>query len=275
MEKILDPGNISALDFNQEIASRVDQISQPLAHYFGITHFGFIRIYENGKMLRMANKPTWTRTYFEKGYYNDMDLYSMRDVPQNESRLLLLTGEPQGEHFTTLCKEFQIWNALGMYEKFEKYSDFWFFSSSPNNTEVINFYLNKVDVLKSFSLFFKEKFSQELKENDPSKLISTQVKIRESALVEKHKVQSLFSNLNINSYKLDDNISVSKREFECLFYLVQGRTMKEIARFMNLSSRTIEFHLNNVKKKLNCNKKSQVIETLLRNEIFSSLLLNN
>jgi DNA-binding CsgD family transcriptional regulator len=274
MEKILDPKNISALNFNEEIASRVDQIAQPLAQYFGISHFGFIRIYENGKMLRMANKPKWTRTYFEKGYYDDIDLYSMRDVQQNESRLLLLTGEPQGEHFTTLCKEFQIWNALGIYEKFEEYSDFWFFSSSPDNTEVINFYLNKVDALKNFSLYFKEKFSQEIKENDPSKLISTRVKITESSLVEKQKVKSLFNNLNINSYKLDDKVSLSKREFECLFYLVQGRTMKEIARFMNLSFRTIEFHLNNVKRKLNCNKKSQVIDTLLKNVVFSSLLPN-
>ncbi len=272
MKSDLNSINIPAFQFNMEIASRVDEVSQPLSRYFGITHFGFIRIFKDGRMLRMANNPKWTSTYFEKAYYNDLDLYSMRDVPENDSRLLILTGEPQGEHCSLLCKEFNIWNALAIYEKFAEYSDFWFFSSSPNNTQVINFYLNQVPILKKFAAYFKDKFSQELKNVNPNKLITSTVRIEKSSLDEKQKVQTFFSDLNINSYKIDDNFSLSKKEFECLFYLVQGRTMKEIARFMNVSFRTVEFHLNNVKKKLHCNKKSQLIDILLKNNVFSSLL---
>jgi len=272
MNNDLDPTNVYAFKFNLEITDKVDQVCAPLFHYLGVKHFGYARIFKNGGMLRIANNQAWTHKYFEKSYYNDIDLYSMRNVTENEDRLLLLTGEPQNEHCMMLYKEFQIWNALAIYRKFNEYCEFWFFGSSPNNTEVINFYMNKVDLLKKFTTYFKEKFAKELNNDDSRKLIVTTLKIENSFLYEKEKVTNFFNELNINSYQLGDQLFVTRRELECLFYLVQGKTMKEIARLMNISHRTIEFHLNNIKRKTNSYKKSQIINMFLENKVFCSLL---
>ncbi|MDD5242101.1 MAG: LuxR family transcriptional regulator [Sulfuricella sp.] len=52
---------------------------------------------------------------------------------------------------------------------------------------------------------------------------------------------------------------LTPREVECLAWWVSGKTAWEIAHILNLSERTIRFHLNNLKIKLGVHNKSQVI----------------
>ena len=54
----------------------------------------------------------------------------------------------------------------------------------------------------------------------------------------------------------------TRREAQSVFYLLQGKTMKESALIMNLSFRTVEFYLNNVKRKMKCNRKKILIQRL-------------
>jgi len=65
-------------------------------------------------------------------------------------------------------------------------------------------------------------------------------------------------------YLIDDfnqiNYKFSPRQMECLFFLIRGKTTKQIAQILNLSPRTIEEHIIQIKLKMNCNSISQVIE---------------
>ncbi len=53
--------------------------------------------------------------------------------------------------------------------------------------------------------------------------------------------------------------NLSKRQTECLYYLVRGFTAPEIATRLGLSKRTVESHLDETKHKLACNSKSELI----------------
>ncbi|MFN3234583.1 MAG: LuxR C-terminal-related transcriptional regulator [Gammaproteobacteria bacterium] len=53
---------------------------------------------------------------------------------------------------------------------------------------------------------------------------------------------------------------LTKREMECFYYILRGYTAKSIATKLNLSVRTVECHLNNVKSKLGCRCKSELID---------------
>lgn len=57
---------------------------------------------------------------------------------------------------------------------------------------------------------------------------------------------------------IKDNLT--KREKETLFYLCYGLTTKKIAAIMQLSYRTIETYIENIKSKLGCDNKHQIIE---------------
>lgn len=52
---------------------------------------------------------------------------------------------------------------------------------------------------------------------------------------------------------------LSPREAECLAWWANGKTAWEIGHILNLSERTIRFHLDNIKAKLGVYKKNQII----------------
>lgn len=54
--------------------------------------------------------------------------------------------------------------------------------------------------------------------------------------------------------------NLSKRESESLFYLIRGYTAREIAQKLGLSPKTIEYHIEQLKNKLNCSKRSELVE---------------
>jgi DNA-binding CsgD family transcriptional regulator len=56
-----------------------------------------------------------------------------------------------------------------------------------------------------------------------------------------------------------NNICLSPREAECLRSLAKGKTAKMIARELNLSTRTVEHYLENIKFKFNVNSKYDLI----------------
>jgi DNA-binding CsgD family transcriptional regulator len=69
---------------------------------------------------------------------------------------------------------------------------------------------------------------------------------------------------NFSSYELAyanafEDLHITKRQLDCLFHLVQGMTVKEIGKALQISPRTVEDHLNIIKKRLQCSSRSALI----------------
>ncbi len=58
---------------------------------------------------------------------------------------------------------------------------------------------------------------------------------------------------------------LSKRQLECLYYTTKGMTAKNIAEHFSLSKRTVEHYLENIKIKLGCQSKAELISKILDN----------
>jgi DNA-binding CsgD family transcriptional regulator len=68
------------------------------------------------------------------------------------------------------------------------------------------------------------------------------------------------------SYTLAESIpeyDLSKRQLECLFHLLRGQSANDIAITLDIGKRTVETHLDNIKSKLGCDTKSQLIDKAL------------
>lgn len=57
---------------------------------------------------------------------------------------------------------------------------------------------------------------------------------------------------------------LSRRQMDCLYYLVKGNTMKQIALILNLSPKTVEHYLDAVKHKLNCRNRAELVTKALQ-----------
>lgn len=74
---------------------------------------------------------------------------------------------------------------------------------------------------------------------------------------------------NLESYEkclfysnLESRYNLTKRQKEVLYYLSKGMSLKQIARVLNLSPRTIEHHIELAKIKLDCFSRTHLIEKM-------------
>ncbi|MBX9587203.1 MAG: LuxR family transcriptional regulator [Gammaproteobacteria bacterium] len=82
----------------------------------------------------------------------------------------------------------------------------------------------------------------------------------------KHLELSNLINTEINNATLEhftvgkgnDEIYLTKREREVLFYFLRGKSCKEIGRILDISHRTVEVHVSTLKLKFRSNSKSEL-----------------
>jgi DNA-binding CsgD family transcriptional regulator len=65
-----------------------------------------------------------------------------------------------------------------------------------------------------------------------------------------------------------DNILLSEREVECIYWLTKYMTAKQIARQLNLSYRTVQFYIEKIRDKLNCDSWRDVVIKALKSKTF-------
>jgi DNA-binding CsgD family transcriptional regulator len=63
------------------------------------------------------------------------------------------------------------------------------------------------------------------------------------------------------------------RESQCIYLMLLGNTTKETARELTISPRTVEVYITNVKHKLHCCSKSQIIAQISKNKINQNRIL--
>lgn len=67
------------------------------------------------------------------------------------------------------------------------------------------------------------------------------------------------------------HMKLTEREDQCLFFTLRGKTSKEIAKILNISYKTAERHIENLKNKTQTKTKSQLIEKCLSEGLGSVL----
>lgn len=69
-------------------------------------------------------------------------------------------------------------------------------------------------------------------------------------------------NINANHYTLNNHqnkYQLTHRECECVFLLIRGKSAKEIGAILALSKRTVESYVENIKNKMNCKNKAEIL----------------
>jgi len=64
---------------------------------------------------------------------------------------------------------------------------------------------------------------------------------------------------------------LTKREAECIIQLIQGKTIAIVAKELKLSPRTVEFYIKNIKNKMRCRTRMQMIEKALHSDFLTKI----
>ena len=117
-----------------------------------------------------------------------------------------------------------------------------------------------MDILISFKQYFREKAAPILKQAEKQKFIlpfNDKIDI-DSSLMN----PDLNANLLLSNSRMKNNLTV--RQIECCTLLLAGKTAKEISETLRLSQRTVEYYFGNIRTKLQCNNKAELIAKLTK-----------
>jgi len=266
MSSVIIPKNHICLSASQDIST----IAKSLFNKHPLQYFGFARIYSDGSFMNFATHPEFLEHYYKMDY----KFLPAINFANNQITYHLTNTNDSLESATLDLKErFSIHNFFLMIEKKTEYLDVFGFGSAPNLSQPMNFYLNNLEELEKFTLFFKEKANHIIQLASQNKLSftgNTHLEYQNilNTIDNSPKSNALLNKLaSIIEAKLQEiiydlNISLTQREKICLIYAFLGIPAKVIGDKLNISHRTVETHLENAKKKFGFRNKLHILKLL-------------
>ncbi|MDF2868078.1 MAG: hypothetical protein K0S11_1548, partial [Gammaproteobacteria bacterium] len=257
----LDISNLKqsvALTTGNDIA----QICQCINDAFGITYFSYVKAYEDGTHFCIANTPSWLELFYSKlldktcAFARGSNLYGSGNV--------LWTTLNQQHIYGPAKEYFNIDNGITLIRQTKEACDFYCFGSKPDNHTIINFYLNNLDILQHFILYFREKGKSIIEKAELDRQIlpvfqRNLPKQLDYTFEVAPQIRAKFlADLSLEQYILA-NVYLTKRETQCLWLLSKGQTAKDIGKRLGISNRTVETHLQHLKTKTNLARKSDLV----------------
>ncbi len=241
------------------ISVDIKVICQPLEKYV-IPFFTHVRCFDDGAVHVLATDKEVMLYHFQQqrpiGPYVPVDMLAKKfhfmASPENADIQF-------SQAYYEFKEKFKLSYPIYLFERHIGYVDYFHFSSTPDNPHAINFYLNNMDLLESFKLYFKDKAEKLLqKANSHRILLPEHMRLNFKGLTPNDEVSN---NLNIlknrtkeinQRLQLHFNTKLTPREIQSLCYLLRGRTALATAQALNISPKTVEFYIDSVKTKLNC-----------------------
>lgn len=228
-------------------ANDIKEICHPLKS-LDVDYFSHVMVDENGKFSAIGTCPEFAELYYKKKYYN-FDIH--RSPLYQGQNYIVWDSVERDPDLDEVYDDFKCF-ALGhsftiAYEDLDGCKHYYDFSAKLGNESINHKYLNNLGSLKVFILYFNEQINsnRNLKKGHEIKFV-----------MKKHdKPGDENSNqlaLPINRIYFSNNIYLTLREFQCLDYLSQGKTINEISVILSITLRTAKAHIGNIKNKLGC-----------------------
>ena len=88
-------------------------------------------------------------------------------------------------------------------------------------------------------------------------------------------VKLVFQKINNDKCSMDKtSCDLTPRELQTLYYILHGKTAKEIGRSLDCSPKTVEKHIENIKEKWSCRKRSEIFQKARAMGLFGAFLAN-
>ncbi|MBA3239011.1 MAG: helix-turn-helix transcriptional regulator [Parachlamydiaceae bacterium] len=151
-------------------------------------------------------------------------------------------------------------------QKHEDSVEFFGFTGNKKTSSLENIYLNHPQILKSFAIHFKKELGPILTgmENDADSLVSLK---GEDFFCDQLICPEITSSTRLAYYRdlgmkceAEKLGLLSARERQCLKLLIQDKSAKETGAILCLSSRTVESYFENIKNKLSCWNKQEILK---------------
>lgn len=256
--------NILKNDMYFKYHKELEELTKPLAEYFQITYFAHKISYPDNSKIYLGNSPLVHESYYFDHWRKTSPLEGSLDKFQTGYYLYSSFNQPVPD-VIEYYKSINIGNVLVIIKNYDTYCEFFFFGSSWNNVAINNFYFNNIDLLENFILNYREQTRKLYQRCDKQRiLLSTDMVTNNTSIpgnVSDELKKRFLQDINYlpTTGKRVEHLRLSKQQHKCADLLLSGKSAKSISEELNLSKRTVEYYLELIKTKFNCNNKTELI----------------
>ncbi len=243
------PTFVSLDDKRNFVLRKVDVMkgATALLASLGITSFYYFRLYADGKYIHLGDNADYMKFYVENIHKSPPMALDMIDHnythyiwPRDRSDILMDAATNHG-----------FGNGISILRYEQNYYECWTFATGIANTEIIQMYINQMTELKKFIKHFNKDYADLIKEAKQHTGQYTQMGFDIGLIPERARFGYL-------SFLPD--VSLTQREHQCLRILSKGYTHKGISNKMDISLKTVEFHLSNIREKTGITDRNKLVQ---------------
>lgn len=250
------------IKFNLQNNNHLKKFCEPIYHHFNVKHFWYYSITPDGHYTCLGSHMGWTEYYFSEKLYIHNPFFRS---PDNFSTGIHFIRKEENQSYHQSIdagnKQFNLNLSLLLLEKNKNGVQGYGFASSSHVKYFEELCMNELPLLKLFIERFKENFGSQIRkiEEEP---VNISTLIGPSFYKNQTTSSSLIINKNdfLKDLKFPNVNLLSKREISVLEYVCKGYSASQIASHLFLSKRTIEHYIDNIKNKLNCYSKLELMQ---------------
>lgn len=239
-------------DLNLRLRAEVIKAINPyLAEMQGLSieYIGYREFYSDGTSMGMCSREIWYDSILDADFITDMGIHYTQEMMLLERagfNYVIRTAINANNRFLKELLKKDLCNSLIFYKKDKEVIRMFCFIASSSNTLALNYFFNKRYIFELIVSSCEEKITN----------IFLQQKYKELRipLIEQKVIKILLEGKKkLNSR--EENHILTTREKECISLIAKGAGDKDIAKHFGISTRTVEYHIANIRKKLNvCNR---------------------
>ena len=254
--------------YTVDLSNRMNQICSPLKDQLGINYFTYHTLSSEGEYSVIVSNPEFAE-YFtsNKFYYEDPFIRH----PDNFHESAVLWKSYGSDRFkndllNSIKTEFNFDHGISLIRKSRNFGsdlEIFGFASPTNHQNASHYYLNHLEIFKGFCDHFTFEASSILK-----KMSGNPIQLKDligDAFFEINPIPKSVpypTFLNSPSHPPDLISCLSARERDCLLLYSRGKTASKTGKILNLSTRTVEHYMESVKNKLNCERKTDLLDLI-------------
>lgn len=253
-----------------DLSGDVFNICEPFFQRYQLNGFSYARIYPDGSRTELwSDALALDHTFFKRKYI--LGAYTPNYFSEEERFAffqLKVSAYPKiwKEKFTKqLADQRDFFNhdhSFIVVNREPSFCEYFFYYAPREAHSILNFYINNLNILDSFAANFKSTATDLITIAD-----NHRIPMPGCSLI---KSSNSFSS-NCSKDLLCHSTKLSRREQEIAALMLNGKVAREVGDLLHISQRTVESHIEHMKQKANCYKKSELIEYLCNNrkQIFS------
>lgn len=238
---------------NASISFNVLDICRPFFEKSSLNAFSYSRVFKDGSRCELwsdaaAFEHTFHRARYIVGAYTPQYFQKNERYSFLEKKVENYPGELRDRYVHQLNDQreyFNHGNCFCIMNRKEEFCEYFLFYSPLTNGSAINFYLNNLQEMELFCEYFLQAAKNLILEADKYRIRTTTPPLKAKLSDQEHLAESM-----------------TPREKDVARLLITGATIKDVGVALSISPRTVESHVENMKMKYGCSRKSVLVKQL-------------